>query len=105
MTMNKYKIGIIGGSGLDDPRIFKQSKEIEKVTPYGKTSDKLMMGKIAGKEVIILARHGKKHTIPPSLIPFRANVWALKSVGCTHILATTACGSLRNKFKPGDVVF
>ena len=105
MMKNKYKIGIIGGSGLDNPKILKQSKEIEKITPYGKTSDKLVMGKIAGKEVIILARHGKKHTIPPSLIPFRANIWALKSEGCTHILATTACGSLREKIKPGDVVF
>ena len=105
MMKNKYKIGIIGGSGLDNPQILKQSKEIEKTTPYGKTSDKLVMGKIAGKEVIILARHGKKHTIPPSLIPFRANIWALKSEGCTHILATTACGSLREKIKPGDVVF
>lgn len=105
MIKNKYKIGIIGGSGLDNPQILKQSKEIEKVTPYGKMSDKLVMGKIAGKEVIILARHGKSHTILPSLIPFRANVWALKSEGCTHILATTACGSLREKIRPGDVVF
>ena len=105
MMKNKYKIGIIGGSGLDNPQILKHSKEIEKATPYGKTSDKLVTGKIAGKEVIILARHGKKHTIPPSLIPFRANIWALKSEGCTHILATTACGSLREKIKPGDVVF
>jgi len=105
MIKNKYKIGIIGGSGLDNPKILKQSKEIEKITPYGKTSDKLVMGKIAGKEVIILARHGKRHTILPSLIPFRANVWALKSEGCTHILATTACGSLREKIRPGDVVF
>jgi 5'-methylthioadenosine phosphorylase len=105
MTPNKIKIGIIGGSGLDDPKILSKSSEKEIKTPFGKPSDKLTEGKIAGKEVVLLARHGKKHQTPPSLVPFRANIWALKSVGCTHILATTACGSLKEEMKPGDFVF
>jgi len=105
MTANKIKIGIIGGSGLEDPKILVKAKEKEVKTPYGKPSDKLITGKISGKEVVILSRHGKKHTLSPSQVPYRANIWALKSLGCTHILATTACGSLKEEMKPGDFVF
>lgn len=105
MILNKIKIGIIGGSGLDNPKILINPIEKEIKTPYGKPSSKLVEGKIFGKQVIILARHGKKHSIPPSFVPYRANIWALKSEGCTHILATTACGSLKEKMKPGDLVF
>lgn len=105
MKKNKIKIGIIGGSGLDDPKILINPKELEIKTPYGKPSDKLLKGKIAEKEVVILARHGKKHELSPSLVPYRANIWALKKTGCTHILATTACGSLKEDLKPGDLVF
>ncbi|MDO8573968.1 MAG: S-methyl-5'-thioadenosine phosphorylase, partial [Candidatus Daviesbacteria bacterium] len=104
MTKNK-KTGIIGGSGLDNPKLLKNAKVIEVKTPYGKPSDKLSTGLLGGKEVVILARHAKGHNIAPSQIPFRANIWALKEAGCTHILATTACGSLKENFKPGDLVF
>lgn len=99
------KIGIIGGSGLDNPGLLKNAKEVEAETPFGKPSDKLITGLLNGKEVVILARHAKGHVIPPSAVPFRANIWALKEAGCTHILATTACGSLKENFKPGDLVF
>lgn len=99
------KIGIIGGSGLDDPGILKEKKEIEAETPYGKPSSPLAIGKIAGVDVVILARHGRNHSIMPTKVNFRANVWALKEQGCTHILATTACGSLKEEIKPGDFVF
>ncbi len=105
MIRNKIKVGIIGGSGLDDPKIISKPKELNVKTPYGNPSDKLVTGRIAQKEVVILARHGKKHQLSPSLVPYRANIWALKSVGCTHILATTACGSLREDLKPGEIVF
>lgn len=101
----RNKIGIIGGSGLDDPQILLDSREIELETPYGKTSDKLICGLIGDTEVVILARHSKEHSISPTKVPFRANIWALKEVGCTQILATTACGSLRAEMKPGDLVF
>ena len=105
MIQSKAIIGIIGGSGLDDPKILLNSKEKEIQTPFGIPSSKLIEGEIEGKKIIILARHGKKHSIPPSQVPYRANIWALKSEGCTHILATTACGSLKEKMKPGDLVF
>ncbi|MCX6763738.1 MAG: S-methyl-5'-thioadenosine phosphorylase [Candidatus Moranbacteria bacterium] len=103
--MSKLKIGIIGGSGLDDPKILKNFREISVKTPFGKLSSVLTCGKIGNTEVAILARHGKKHTIIPTHVPYRANIWAMQKIGCTHILATTACGSLREKFKPGDIIF
>lgn len=105
MTKNNIKVGIIGGSGLENLQIFNKPKEIEVNTPYGKPSDKLICGSIDSKEVIILARHSKTHSIIPTHIPFRANVWALKKMGCSHILAVTACGSLRENMEPGDLVF
>ena len=98
------KIGIIGGSGLDDPKILKDAKEIEVKTSYGNPSSSLSIGKINGIDAVILARHGRKHTIPPTQVNFRANIQALKDNGCTHILATTACGSLREEIKRGDFV-
>lgn len=98
------KIGIIGGSGLDDPKILSGSKEIEVDTEFGKPSDKITVGKIGGVDVAILARHGKRHTITPTNVNNRANITALKKIGCTHILATTACGSLREEIKRGDFV-
>lgn len=99
------KIAIIGGSGLDNPDILNDFKEIEIDTPFGKPSAKLVTGKISNTDVVILARHGKDHSIMPTKVPYRANIWALKEAGCTHILATTACGSLQERIKPGDFVF
>jgi len=101
----RVKFGIIGGSGLDNPKILNSIKEKKVKTPYGAPSENLITGKIGKQDVIILARHGKKHNIPPHKIPFRANIWALKNEGCTHILATTACGSLKQDIKPGHFVF
>lgn len=99
------KIGIIGGSGLDDPKILKQASEIEVETPYGAPTSNLTCGVIEGVEVVIIARHGKNHSIFPSRVNFRSNIWALKEQGCTHVLATTAVGSLREEIKPGHLVF
>ena len=98
------KIGIIGGSGLDNPDLLKDIEETTLETPFGDPSSILKQGKIGGREVVILARHGIGHTIPPTQVNFRANVWALKEIGCTHILVTTAVGSLREQIKPGDFV-
>jgi 5'-methylthioadenosine phosphorylase len=103
--MAGVKIGIIGGSGLDDPQLLKDKKDKKVKTPYGSPSSELTVGKIGGTDVVILARHGRKHSIYPTGINFRANLSALKKEGCTHILATTAVGSLREKIKPGDLVF
>jgi 5'-methylthioadenosine phosphorylase len=99
------KVGIIGGSGLDDPNILKDAKEIAVETPYGSPTSTLTTGSIEGVEVAIIARHGKDHSIYPSKVNFRANIWALKEHGCTHILAATAVGSLREEIAPGHLVF
>jgi 5'-methylthioadenosine phosphorylase len=99
------KVGIIGGSGLDDPEILQNPVEVSMDTPYGKPSSALTCGKIAGVDIAILARHGKKHTISPSRVNFRANIWALHEYGCTHILAATAVGSLQEEIEPGHLVF
>ncbi|MEK7196916.1 MAG: S-methyl-5'-thioadenosine phosphorylase [Nitrospirota bacterium] len=103
--MGRIKIGIIGGSGMDNPRLMTNIKERKVKTPYGNPSSPLTVGKINGVDVAILARHGKGHSIYPTGVNFRANIYALKKEGCTHILATTAVGSLREKIKPGDLVF
>ena len=98
------RIGIIGGSGLDDPDILKDPRDMEATTPWGKPSSPLKLGTIAGKEVAILARHGREHTIPPTQVNYRANIQALKDAGCTHILASTAVGSLRQEIGRGHLV-
>jgi len=99
------KVGIIGGSGLEDPDILQNPNEVAMDTPYGKPSSILTCGVIEGVNVAILARHGKNHTIRPSQVNFRANIWALKEFGCSHILASTAVGSLREEIEPGCLVF
>lgn len=98
------KVGIIGGSGLNDPKWLKEQKDLNVTTVYGSPSSPLACGFINGVEVAILSRHGRAHTIPPSQVNYRANICALKDHGCTHIIATTACGSLRDQIKPGDFV-
>jgi len=98
------KIGIIGGSGLDNPDILQDAKVVTVQTPYGQTSSPLNTGRIGGVDVVIMARHGREHTIPPTQVNNRANINALKSVGCTHILATSAVGSLREEIKRGHLV-
>ncbi len=103
--MAKIKIGIIGGSGLDDPGLMKDIRVKKAKTPYGNPSSALTLGKIHGVETVILARHGRDHSISPTGVNYRANIHALKKEGCTHILATTAVGSLREKIRPGDLVF
>ncbi len=98
------KIGIIGGSGLDNPDILKDVMEINVETAYGKPSSPLKIGKINDVDVVLIARHGREHTIPPTQVNYRANIQALKDQGCSHILATTACGSLREEIERGDLV-
>jgi 5'-methylthioadenosine phosphorylase len=102
-AMNMAKIGIIGGSGLDNPDILQNAEELLIQTPYGNCT-MLKRGKIASVEVLLLARHGINHEIPPTQVNYRANIDALKRAGCTHILATTACGSLREEIERGDLV-
>lgn len=98
------RIGIIGGSGLEDPDIFRKESEKIVKTPYGQPSSLLIYGQIEGTEVVLLSRHGKRHTIPPTQINNRANIYAMYEAGCTHLLTTTACGSLREEIHRGDIV-
>lgn len=98
------KIGIIGGSGLDDPKILRNAKDIKISTPYGEPTSPLTIGAIEDVAVVMLARHGWQHTIPPTQVNYRANIFALKEQGCTHFLATSACGSLREDIRRGDFV-
>ncbi|MCK4543025.1 MAG: S-methyl-5'-thioadenosine phosphorylase, partial [Spirochaetales bacterium] len=98
------KVGIIGGSGLDNPDILKNPRDMDVETPWGTPSSLLKIGTIEGVDVILLARHGREHRIPPTEVNYRANINALKEAGCTHILATTAVGSLREEIHRGDLV-
>ena len=99
------KIGIIGGSGIDDPKILADQKRIKKHTPFGSPSDLITTGTLNGVSCVVIPRHGDNHRISPSNVNFRANIWAMKDLGVTHILAPTACGSLREDIKPGHLVF
>lgn len=100
----KASIGIIGGSGLYDPQILSNVKEIKVYTPYGEPSDNIIIGDLEGKKVAFLPRHGRGHKIPPHKINYRANIWALKSLGVKWVIAVSAVGSLRLDYKPGDFV-
>lgn len=97
-----YKIAIIGGTGVYDPSMLVNVCEEEVHTPYGIV--KFKAGQFAGKNVAFIPRHGSSHAIPPHLINYRANIWAMKKVGVENIIATTAVGSLNINMKPGDFV-
>jgi 5'-methylthioadenosine phosphorylase len=98
------KIGIIGGSGLYNMAALEDRHEVAATTPWGAPSDSIVIGKIAGREVAFLARHGRGHLINPSNLPFRANIYALKELGCDWILSFSAVGSLREELAPMDFV-
>jgi len=98
------KLGIIGGSGLDDPSLLQGAEDLTPETPWGAPSSPIRSGVLHGLEVCFLSRHGREHTIPPSFINNRANLHALKSLGCDGVLATAACGSLRAEMDRGHLV-
>lgn len=97
-------IGIIGGSGLYNLEGISNVEEIEINTPFGKPSDRLIKGRIENKDVVFLARHGKGHRILPSEINFKANIYAMKSLGVRKIISASAVGSLKIEHKPMDIV-
>ncbi len=99
------EIGIIGGTGLYDPQLLKNIEEVTVDTPYGSPSDAITVGELVGRRVAFLPRHGKKHTIRPTDVNSRANIFALKKLGIKRILAPSAVGSLKEDYKPGDIVF
>ena len=104
MVDDTAEIGIFGGTGIYDSEMLQNSKEITIETPYGKTSDTITIGELDGKKVAFMPRHGKKHSIPPHMINYCANIWAFKELGITRIISPSAVGSLKEEIKPGDFV-
>ncbi len=98
------RIGIIGGSGLYNMEGIKIISQDKIETPFGYPSDVLTVASFEGREVVFLPRHGKGHTILPSEINYRANIYALKKLGCEWIISISACGSFKEELKPRDIV-
>jgi 5'-methylthioadenosine phosphorylase len=102
--MTQVKIGIIGGSGLYKMEALKDVQELSIDTPFGKPSDAFIQGNLDGTPVVFLARHNRNHTILPTELPFRANIYAMKSLGVEYIISASAVGSLKAEAKPLDMV-
>ncbi len=98
------RIGIIGGSGLYDIEELEDKKWIELNTPFGKPSDDFLTAKLRGREIVFLSRHSRGHRISPSVINYRANIYAMKYLGVERIISVAACGSLKKELKPLDFV-
>lgn len=102
-TKYSADIGIIGGTGLYTAELFGIEKQVKVYTPYGQPSDLINIGEYAGRRIAFIPRHGRGHTIPPHRINSRANIWALKELGVTRIIAPSAVGSLRQEYMPGEI--
>ena len=102
--MTSIELAIIGGSGLYDMAGLTDIEEIEVTTPFGKPSDTITVGSLHGRRIAFLPRHGRGHLLTPTEVPYRANIFALKTLGVKFILAVSACGSLKETFAPGHVV-
>ncbi|MBV9821832.1 MAG: 5'-methylthioadenosine phosphorylase, partial [Actinobacteria bacterium] len=96
-------IGVIGGSGFYS--LLEQAETVRVDTPYGEPSGEVTLGTLAGRRVAFLPRHGVDHRFPPHRVPYRANLWALRSLGVRRVLAPTAVGSLTHRYGPGTLVF
>ena len=103
-NLSEAKVGVLGGSGLYSLEGLENVQELDINTPFGKPSDKLRTGNLGGMEVIFLARHGRNHTYDPTNIPYRANIWAMRSLGAKWILSPSAVGSLQEQIRPLDMV-
>ena len=97
------EIAIIGGTGIYNTDIITNEEKINIQTPYGETSDQITTGVFMDKKIAFLPRHGQKHSVAPHKINFLANIWALKELGVTRIIAPCAVGSLREEMEPGDI--
>ena len=102
--MQQVELAVIGGSGLYEMEALEAVEEISVNTPFGEPSAPILIGRIAGKPIAFLARHGRGHRISPSEINFRANIYALKSMGVKQIVSVSACGSLRAEYEPRHIV-
>jgi 5'-methylthioadenosine phosphorylase len=104
MPQAQAKIGVIGGTGLYDIEGLKNVGEVNLETPFGKPSDSIVVGELGGVGVAFLPRHGRGHRIPPTEVPSRANIYALKSLGVEHIIALNSCGSFKEAIMPGHLL-
>jgi 5'-methylthioadenosine phosphorylase len=102
--MNHHRIGIIGGTGLYHLEGFANQKWVRLKTPFGPPSDDLLTGRLAGRDVVFLPRHGRDHRLLPSELNHRANIWAMKKLGVAWIISISAVGSLQARYRPCDVV-
>jgi len=102
--MPQAKIAVIGGSGLYDIEGMKDIEEVDMLTPFGVTSDKIVVGKLEGVGVAFLPRHGRGHRLLPTEVPYRANIYALKSLGVERIIGINSVGSLNEAFQPNDLL-
>ncbi|MBW4632644.1 MAG: S-methyl-5'-thioadenosine phosphorylase [Iphinoe sp. HA4291-MV1] len=102
--MTETRIGIIGGSGLYKMDALKNIEEVQVPTPFGSPSDAFILGTLEGTRVAFLARHGRNHTLLPSELPFRANIYAMKQLGVEYLISASAVGSLKEEVKPLDMV-
>lgn len=104
METKKTYLGVIGGSGLYDMPGLENIAEVAAETPFGSPSDKIITGEIGGRKIAFLPRHGRGHRFMPGEVNYRANIYALKKLGVTHILSVSAVGSLQEEFPPGSIV-
>ncbi len=104
MSASPARVGLIGGSGLYALPGLSTTSEVKLETPFGAPSDAFFVGELAGVPVAFLARHGRKHGLLPSEINYRANVWGLKKLGCDALISASACGSMKESYRPTDLV-
>jgi 5'-methylthioadenosine phosphorylase len=104
MQPAKTMIGVIGGSGLYEIDGLEGASWVKVKSPWGKPSDEVLVGRLNGVPMAFLPRHGRGHRLSPTDLPYRANIDALKRLGCTDVISVSACGSLREDYAPGDFV-
>jgi 5'-methylthioadenosine phosphorylase len=103
-SMSKVKLAVIGGSGVYDMEALTDVEERQITTPFGDPSDHIVVGTLSGKRIAFLPRHGRGHRLTPTEVPYRANIWALKSLGVERIISISACGSMKETYAPRHIV-
>ncbi len=104
MTKEIHRIGLIGGSGLYSLPGLEVTREIRLRTPFGSPSDSFILGNLSSVPVAFLARHGRHHLLLPGEVNYRANIWGFRKLGCSWLISASACGSMKEAYKPADIV-
>jgi len=102
--MSEIQLAVIGGSGVYDMEALTDVEELHVTTPFGSPSDAIVVGSLQDRRIAFLPRHGRGHRLTPTEVPYRANIWALKSLGVERIVSVSACGSMRKRYRPRDIV-